>query len=100
MPNYNPDAPRPRFSTSPEKIGEPVRVAVDFSLVGGASRVMPLAFVWVGRKYKIQRLNLRYKRPHGKRYVWCFAVSDEANSYVLTYDPDELTWVLEEIYVS
>lgn len=98
MPSYHPDAPPPGFSTSPETVHEPVRVAVDFSPVGGAGRVKPIAFIRAGRKYVIKNLNLRYKRPHGKRFVWCFAVSDEANSYVLTYDPEELTWVLEEIY--
>lgn len=78
----------------PEKIRVPVRVAVDFA----GPKVRPLAFVWNGRKYVIKKVNLAYKRQHGDRWQWCFAVSDEANSYVLIYDPEELTWILEEIY--
>lgn len=93
-----PLAPPPGFTSSPTAIREPIRVAVDFSPVAGIDRVRPLAFVWAGRKYRITKLNLRYKRTHGKRFIWCFAVSDNANSYVLSYDPDELSWLLEELY--
>jgi hypothetical protein len=78
----------------PETIRQPVRVAVDFA----GPKVRPLAFLWSGRKYVIKKVNLQYKRPHGQRWQWCFAVSDETNSYVLVYDPEELTWILEEVY--
>lgn len=57
-----------------------------------------MAFMWSGRKYVVTKVNLAYKRQKGARWEWCFAVSDEANSYVLVYDPEELTWILEEIY--
>lgn len=101
MVNRNSTSPPPRPSTIPEKIGEPVRVAVDFVPATGTTgaKVMPLAFVWGGRKYIAKKLNLRYKRQLGNRWVWCFAVSDEANSYVLQYDPETLIWLLEEVYL-
>jgi len=76
-----------------EKLHEPVRVVVDFA----GSQVKPLAFLRAGRKYKIQRVNLVYKRRVGAGHVWCFAVSDEGNSYILMYDPENLQWVLEEV---
>lgn len=78
----------------PTKVREPVRVAVDFA----GPKVKPLAFLWRGRKYTIAKVNLVYKRREGDRNLWCFAVSDEANSYVLLYDPDQLRWTLEEVY--
>lgn len=81
-------------SSVPETIRQTVRVVVDFA----GPKVRPLAFLWSGRKYVIQQVNLQYKRPHGDRWQWCFAVSDATNSYVLIYDPEELTWVLEEVY--
>ena len=81
-------------TSSPTEVHVPVRVVVDFA----GPKVQPLAFLWNGRKYSIERVNLRYKKQHGDRFLWCFAVSDEANSYVLTYDPEELRWVLEEVY--
>ena len=102
MVNRDIGGPPPRPSTVPEKIGESVRVAVDFMPANGATgpKVMPLAFVWGGRKYVARKLNLRYKRQLGNRWVWCFAVSDEANSYVLQYDPETMGWLLEEVYLS
>lgn len=76
------------------KIHESIRVAVDFQ----DTKIRPLAFVWGSKKYVVEKVNLVYKRQHGDRYLWCFAVSDRANSYVLLYDPDSLRWTLEEVY--
>ncbi len=78
----------------PTKIREPIRVAVDFA----GPKIHPLAFVWNGRKYVVQKVNLVYKRRDGNRELWCFAVSDAANSYVLLYDPENMRWTLEEVY--
>jgi NADPH-dependent ferric siderophore reductase len=78
----------------PTKVHEAVRVAVDFF----GHKVTPLAFVWSGKKYVIDKVNLVYKRRDGQRELWCFAVSDRANSYVLLYDPEQLRWILEEVY--
>ena len=84
----------PLPTSVPEKIRESVRVAVDFS----GPKVRPMAFMWSGKKYVVEKVNLVYKRQHGDRFLWCFAVSDEVNSYVLLYDPEDLSWTLEEIY--
>ena len=46
----------------------------------------------------MEKVNLVYKRRDGTRELWCFAVSDAANSYVLLYDPANLRWTLEEVY--
>ncbi|MEK7538209.1 MAG: hypothetical protein AAB619_04535, partial [Patescibacteria group bacterium] len=76
-------------------------VAVDFlpaSRQGQRTKVRPLAFVWSGKKYAVERVNLVYKRRDGARDLWCFAVSDAANSYVLLYDPADMRWTLEEVY--
>lgn len=78
----------------PTKIHEAIRVAVDFA----GPKVRPLAFVWSGKKYVVEKVNLVYKRRDGARELWCFAVSDAANSYVLLYDPANLRWTLEEVY--
>lgn len=81
-------------------VHESVRMAVDFLPAGTTNtrRVRPLAFLWGGRKYAVKRVNLVYKVPHGNRYRWSFAVSDEANSYVFLYDPEDMSWTLEEVY--
>ncbi|MBI4093080.1 MAG: hypothetical protein HY420_04110 [Candidatus Kerfeldbacteria bacterium] len=74
-------------------MNEPVRVFVDFK----AQQVRPVAFLRAGRRYDVQRVNLVYKRRLGARYVWCFAVSDSGNNFILMYDPESLQWMLEEI---
>ena len=78
----------------PTKVHDPIRVAVDFA----GPKITPLAFVWSGKKYVVEKVNLVYKRRDGARELWCFAVSDNVNSYVLLYDPDNLRWTLEEVY--
>lgn len=70
-----------------------VRVFVDFN----GANVHPKAFVWGGRRYDVASVNLVYQRRRGKGYDWCFAVSDLANTYVLSYNPETLQWTLEEV---
>lgn len=84
----------PLPTSLPEKIQQPIRIAVDFA----GPKVKPIAFVWSGRKYIVKRVNMVYKRPHGNRFDWCFAVSDDANSFILVYDPTDMRWILEEVY--
>lgn len=90
--------------STPVTVQERVRVAVDFAGPpgragsGSAGKVRPLVFLWRGRKYVVDRVNLVYKKQHGDRFLQCFAVSDPANSYILVYDPEEMSWMLEEIY--
>lgn len=76
-----------------EKIGEPIRVVADFN----GRRVRPIAFQWAGRRYDVGRVNLVYRRRLGARFVWCFAVSDSGQGFVLIYDPERLEWTLEEV---
>lgn len=76
-----------------EKPHEPIRVVVDFA----AQKVRPVMFVRQGRSYELQKVNLVYRRRKGTDYDWCFAVSDAANTYILSYDPKTLAWTLEEV---
>lgn len=71
--------------------GEPIRVVVDFE----GKRVRPLAFQWGTKRYDVTKVHLVYRRRVGSRYHWCFSVSDEANTYVLAYDPESLAWRLD-----
>ena len=38
-----------------------------------------------------------YRKRNGARWLWCFAVSDNANAYLLIFNPDDLTWQLESV---
>lgn len=93
MPNRDQPHQVPLPQGSPISVQEPVRVAVDFR----GPTVRPLAFVWRNRKITVSKTNMVFKRQQGDRFVWCFAVSDEANSYVLRYDPETMRWTLEEV---
>ena len=79
-----------------------IRVFVEFNpAVAGRtsahSLVRPVSFLWAGRRYDVNSVNLVYHRRVGKHNVWCFAVSDESNTFVLTYDPESLEWMLDEV---
>lgn len=77
-----------------EKLEEQVRVFVDFS----GTKVKPVAFIrGSGRRYDVKRVNLVYQKKVGDKYHWCFACSDDANTYVLFYDPENLIWTLREV---
>ncbi len=77
-----------------EHLEEPVRVFADFSGI----KVRPIAFIRkTGRRYDIQKVNLVYQKRVGDKYYWCFACSDNANTYVLFYNPEDLVWTLREV---
>lgn len=70
-----------------------IRVFADFN----GTKVKPIAFFWAGKRYDVASVNLVYRRRVGKHNVWCFAVSDESNTFILTYNPESLEWILDEI---
>ncbi|PIS40918.1 MAG: hypothetical protein COT26_00790 [Candidatus Kerfeldbacteria bacterium CG08_land_8_20_14_0_20_43_14] len=81
-----------------EQPHEKVRVFVDFSPgQNNFKRVIPRAFFWAGKRYDIQSVNLVYQRRRGNKQDWCFAVSDQANAFVLLFNPENLEWILEEV---
>ncbi len=86
-----------------EQPKERIRVFVDFNPnttnTNGQPKVRPVAFVWGQRRYEVKRVNLIYQRRQGDVREVLFAVSDEANSFVLSYNPIRLEWRLEEIMV-
>ena len=77
-----------------------VRVFVDFTppSAGQANtRVKPVSFFWAGRRYDVASVNLVYRRKVGKQDKWCFAVSDTSNTFVLSYEPVSMEWMLDEV---
>jgi len=77
-----------------EKLNEQVRVFADFN----STQVRPIAFIRkTGRRYDINKVNLVYQKRVGDKYHWCFACSDNANIYVLFYNPQSLQWTLREV---
>jgi hypothetical protein len=86
-----------------EQPNERVRVFVDFDPSADNTKdqpkARPVAFVWGKRKYEVKKINLVYRRRQGDVQEVLFAVSDDANSFVLSYNPVSLEWRLEEMMV-
>lgn len=86
-----------------EQPHERIRVFVDFDPSAdntkGQPKVRPVAFQWGKNRYEVKKINLVYRRRQGDVQEVLFAVSDEANSFVLSYNPVSLEWRLEEMMV-
>ncbi|RJO59479.1 hypothetical protein C4546_01875 [Candidatus Parcubacteria bacterium] len=90
-----------------EQPNQKVRVFAEFrpnpniptklGLVGAGKQVIPKTFFWAGKRYDIQAINLVYQRRRGTKFDWCFAVSDQANVFVLVFNPESLEWTLAEV---
>ncbi len=78
-----------------EQINEPIEVEVYF----GPGQVRPRKFIWHGRKYEIQKVNLTYAKRDGRVKFYYFAVSDSTNYFKLEFNTETLFWKLVEIYV-
>lgn len=77
-----------------------VRVFADFkppSASQAATCVKPVAFFWAGRRYDVNSVNLVFRRKVGKQDKWCFAVSDISNTFILSYEPKSMEWMLDEV---
>jgi hypothetical protein len=70
-----------------------IRVFADFN----GTHVKPISFFWAGRRYDVASVNLVYRRKVGKQDKWCFAVSDTSNTFVLSYEPQSMEWMLDEV---
>jgi len=79
-----------------ETIQEKIEVIVRFRL-----QPQPLTEIykirWRGREYMITKLAYHYKVWEGRKRMHKFAVSTGALDFRLTYDTENLFWVLEEV---
>jgi hypothetical protein len=75
-------------------VNEVVEVAVVFR----KNKAVPVVLKWNGRSYKIENINLIHQEYEGETLVHCFSVSDNANSFKLSFNTKSLQWVLEQVY--
>ena len=81
-----------------ESINEPVDVLASFRLTkGGSALVKPEIVNWSGRRYKVDRLGLRYPTRAGERTIHVFAVLCQETAMELEFDSHKLTWKLRKI---
>lgn len=77
-----------------EMIHEPIDILVSFQ----RGRVIPILFMWRGKKYAIQKLNLIHKKKNGNDTIYYFSVTDAANAFKLSFSVPSLHWRIEEWY--
>ena len=83
------------------ELNEPVQVLVDFRPSAHRLKptvVMPRAFLWRNRRYLIHSLNLVHHEKQGEATVYYFSVSNQTNTYKLSFNNSTLEWRLVEIY--
>ena len=78
-----------------EEINEDVDVITIFK----KNQAIPWKFLWQGREYLIQKINLTYSSWQGRNKVYYFAVSDNTNYFKLQFNTENLKWTLLESYV-
>lgn len=75
-----------------EEINEPVQAACLFQ--GGQAR--PLKFLWGGKEYRVEGVNLAYSRFEGRTKAYFFAVTSQGSFFKLKFDSGSLGWTLLE----
>ena len=75
-----------------EPIREPVEVLVAFK----NDKPEPMMFKWGTQYHQIRKVNLVHAERIGREKIYFFSVSDDANSYRLSFSTESLRWQLEE----
>ena len=73
-------------------INKPIQVGAIFK----AGVIAPKWFLWDGRKYIVKKINLAWQRAEGAALIHYFSVSDDCNSYEISFDPKGMTWRLNK----
>ncbi|MBI4363437.1 MAG: hypothetical protein HY545_01155 [Candidatus Doudnabacteria bacterium] len=76
------------------QINEPIEVITRFS----ENELIPVKFLWQGREFIVQKINLAYADWEGRSKIYYFAVSDSVNYFKLRFDTEKLSWTLLESY--
>ncbi len=69
---------------------------IEVGTVFKGGNIFPKWFLWDGRKYMVKKVNLVWQRAEGEALIHYFSVSDEANSYEISFDAKAMTWRLNK----
>lgn len=72
----------------------PIIVVAEFPEKG---KVKIHSFIWEGKEYKIEQVDLVTRANKGNERVWLFNVSTKTAAFQLRLDTDNLKWYLEEL---
>ncbi len=77
-----------------ETIDEFVKVAAVFKT---GEDIRPAWFVWGNRKYVVKEVNYFWVERSGRDKLFCFSVTDGANTYELSFNADRAVWKLQKV---
>ena len=89
-----------------EKIDEFIKVGAIFTATGGAAfdgsvqkgdEIRPAWFIWDKRKYQVKEVNYFWLEKSGREKLFCFSVTDGANTYELNFNAELASWKLTKI---
>lgn len=75
-------------------IHEPIQVLVSFC----GDKIYPLFFHWAQRRYKVKKVHLIHIERQGNTKLFHFSVTDDVNYFKLTFNSENLQWILSEVY--
>ncbi len=79
-----------------QKISELVSVQVIFD--HKLHKVRPQQILWKNRPYPVTEVGLRHCVRDGKRLLHIFSLVCQSTFFRLSFDTENLTWTLEEVY--
>ena len=77
-----------------ETINEFIKVGAIFT---GAENIRPAWFIWDKRKYQVKEVNYFWLEKSGREKLFCFSVTDGANTYELNFNAELASWKLTKI---
>lgn len=72
----------------------PIQVKAEFLEKG---KPIIHSFIWEGKEYKVEQVDLVTRANKGDERVWLFNVSTKTSAFQLRLDTDNLRWYLEEL---
>ena len=76
------------------ELSESINQKVQAGVIFKNALIHPAWFIWDGRRYNIKEINYRWQMTKGLADIYFFSVSDGVNSYELSFNTREMTWVL------
>jgi hypothetical protein len=75
-----------------------VHESVEVYAVFARGTIVPRAFRWSGRSYRVETVNQHWSGRNGAVRLFFFAVTSGGNAYKLCFNASDLSWMLEEVY--
>lgn len=75
-------------------INEPIQVGVVFK----NGQIVPRVFLWQGKKFKVENLDMVHNGKVGSAKIYYFSVSNKMGAYKISFNNQTLVWRLEQVY--